>query len=211
MGYCYGANGIVCDKCGTDAKSAGVRKRTCKYKVTPTNRDGSRGAPLAYCPAPALCKACYKAEGGINGVHPADRCGAAAAESQREYDDEARRYAAGDQRVVSAANASISRSHYPDDYPAPDGWVRCITNTDRVIHVPADEYGNLSGGWVDQYPGAVDPSTGEPVNTPEAHPAIVAPEDPDEWVPGQQALCHAGPRVDPVVAATGQQSLMFDV
>lgn len=40
MGYCYGPNGLACDKCDTDI---GVRKRPC---------------PVKWCQALALCRAC---------------------------------------------------------------------------------------------------------------------------------------------------------
>ena len=45
MGYCYGQNGLACDKCDTDEPDARVRKRPC---------------PVKWCQAPALCAACNR-------------------------------------------------------------------------------------------------------------------------------------------------------
>lgn len=57
MGYCYTSpkgrsrGRLCCDACPS---STGVRKRTCPHKViTPA------GHSLPYCPAPALCAACW--------------------------------------------------------------------------------------------------------------------------------------------------------
>ena len=82
MGYCYFGSGpnknkLCCDACGDGIG----RKRTCTEKV-----DG-----LPYCPAPSLCKECFKKEGGSKKIHaqckePADRSRAERAAKQAKLD-----------------------------------------------------------------------------------------------------------------------------
>jgi hypothetical protein len=89
MGYGYGrtASGrsaLSCDNCGS---LEGTRKRVCVYTVLMAADDNGRRHSLPYCPAPALCSACLKAEGGIRGVH-GDSCRDGAAASQAGYDAE---------------------------------------------------------------------------------------------------------------------------
>lgn len=79
MGYCYSSAGqLVCDECG----KPGARKRLCPLRA------GRR-----YCPAPALCRDCYRAAGGRR-IH--DRCAPLAAEVQRRLVERQQRLAAGD-------------------------------------------------------------------------------------------------------------------
>ena len=92
MGYSTDWTGrLACDSCG---HSGGVRKRRCPYKVD--HHDGT--APLSYCMAPALCDACYKAEGGLRGVH-GERCRENAAKAQEMADAEHARLVAGDAKI----------------------------------------------------------------------------------------------------------------
>lgn len=92
MGYCYDRdNGLVCDSCGGSGPRLGVKKRTCAYRV-----DG-----MPYCPAPALCSACYRDEGGLRGVH-GEKCQAGAAKSQAESDAMSARRAAGELFISGA-------------------------------------------------------------------------------------------------------------
>jgi len=73
MGYCYTkGGGLVCDSCDSDAN---VKKRHCPHTV-----DG-----LPYCPAPALCNACWE-KYGKNKIHAG--CKEPAAARQQEMDDE---------------------------------------------------------------------------------------------------------------------------
>lgn len=98
MGYCYDMrNRLCCDKCGA---SGGVRKRRCPYMVL---GDSSRGPRFAmhYCSCPALCSVCYKALGGLRGVH-GQECKDGAARSQAEYDAAQAKLDAGDLAVLAA-------------------------------------------------------------------------------------------------------------
>lgn len=100
MGYCFDYRGrLSCDSCGA---AGGVRKRKCAYKVRSASHLGEahRGS-LPYCPAPALCGACYKKHGGLRGVH-GEICRDGAAASQAREDAIQARFDAGDQLARSA-------------------------------------------------------------------------------------------------------------
>lgn len=87
MGYSYGRNArgnwvLACDGCGG---LGGVRKRLCPHRVLMSAQHGPRGW-LRWCPAPALCAACFRREGGTAGIH--EGCAQAAADCQAEQDRE---------------------------------------------------------------------------------------------------------------------------
>lgn len=107
MGYCYYNGRLCCDKCGTND---GARKRQCPYKVTcsalQSAVQGYRPT-LPYCTAPVLCATCYRAKGGLRGVH-SDACRDGAAKAQAEDDAEQARLERGDSRVVSACGGPHS-------------------------------------------------------------------------------------------------------
>ena len=109
MGYRYDKAGhLCCDRCG---KSAGVRKRTCPYKVLGHSLDGPRRW-LPYCPPLMLCGFCYTAM-GQRLMHR--ECRAPAAVSQAEDDEIERQLDAG---------ASLSVDAYGDWEPTvPKGMV----------------------------------------------------------------------------------------
>ena len=96
MGYCYernrnGSSGrLCCDSCGD---AGGVRKRTCPHKV-----HYGDGTALPYCPAPALCEACWEKH-GKNKIHA--ECKDRAAASTAEEAARQRRHDAGDHEVKS--------------------------------------------------------------------------------------------------------------
>lgn len=75
---------LCCDKCG---QSGGVRRRTCPYKIrTDSLRSMYGNRPvLNYCSPWALCSPCFKALGGLRGIH-GDECRDGAARSQAEAD-----------------------------------------------------------------------------------------------------------------------------
>ena len=100
MGYSYGMDArgrftrLACDSCG--AADGTTRKRTCRFKVR-----YFEGGALPYCPAPALCPACFTKHGGSKGIH-GDSCRDGAARSQAREDERGRRRAAGELEVKSA-------------------------------------------------------------------------------------------------------------
>ena len=134
MGYGYGRNAsgreaLACDGCGT---VGGVRKRTCPHKVLgDTSRSATRYA-LAYCPAPALCAACWERH-GKNAVH--DQCKAGAAASQREADASQARLDAGELVLVAGYGSWDDR--------VPDGCSGALfRNGEREVFVtmPSETY-----------------------------------------------------------------------
>ena len=95
MGYCYTKNReLVCDACNS---AGGVKKRRCPHKVFHTDHRTGHRVGLNYCPAPALCDACFEKYGKNKGVHGG--CKAKAAASQQRQDAEDARLDAGDHRV----------------------------------------------------------------------------------------------------------------
>lgn len=103
MGYGYGWTetgrmALACDKCGN---VGGVRKRTCPYKVSSSAHRSTGRYTLPYCPAPALCSPCYKALGGLRGVH-GQSCAEGAAAMQATEDAEQAALDAGDLLVAAA-------------------------------------------------------------------------------------------------------------
>jgi hypothetical protein len=105
MGYCYDrrTGRLVCDSCG---RSQDVRRRKCKYKVT-----DHTGLTLPYCYPPALCPTCYKAEGGLSGVH-GETCRTGAAASQARDDLVGATLAAG------GAISTVGYGDWHEDVPA---------------------------------------------------------------------------------------------
>lgn len=102
MGYCYDmSNRLCCDRCG---QSGGVRKRTCKYTVLGDSirTPGGTRHRMNYCYPPALCASCYKAMGGLRGIH-GDDCRDGAAKSTAEADAIEALLDAGELFVVSAS------------------------------------------------------------------------------------------------------------
>ena len=133
MGYCYDSSGrLACDSCG---KVGGVRKRTCPHKV-----DG-----LPYCPAPALCSDCFKAEGGLAVLHR--ECKALAEKRQREEDDLRAHVQAG-RLVVKSAVGSWHKT-------VPAGMVGVtfagLSGQERRL-VPEADYHPIERRYLDQYP-----------------------------------------------------------
>lgn len=94
MGYSYGRtasgrSGLSCDSCGSVGQT---RKRVCPYTVLSSSSHSAKRFAVPYSPAPALCPACFKAEGGIRGVHGQDcKDGAAAAQVKAAGVDRQRR------------------------------------------------------------------------------------------------------------------------
>jgi len=131
MGYCYGRDKsgkqrLACDSCGTIERT---RKRTCPFKVS----------GLPYCPAPALCVACYAKRGGKK-LH-AD-CEAPAKAAQAEDDACAAILACGEYRVAAA---------WGDWHPTvPEGWVGVLLRNghldERLRLALKDEYDRLFAG-----------------------------------------------------------------
>lgn len=81
MGYVFDMRGrLCCDRCGT---SGGVRRRTCPHTVLSDSLRGGRQR-LPWCSPPAYCSGCYKAAGGVHGIH--DQHEAPAAEDQAKAD-----------------------------------------------------------------------------------------------------------------------------
>lgn len=109
MGYCFGQNErgnwvLACDGCG---RVGGVRKRTCPHKVLGDSLRTPNGTryEMRYCSPPAYCGACYKARGGLRGVH-GDSCRDGAAQSQAEYDAVEADLDKGELFVVSASTVA---------------------------------------------------------------------------------------------------------
>lgn len=99
MGYSYSSDGrLACDNCGD---VGGVRRRKCPYTVLTDSSRGPRHT-LNYCPPPALCSPCYRALGGLRGVHPDSRCGVGSRASQAAYDATQAKLDAGDAVAVAA-------------------------------------------------------------------------------------------------------------
>lgn len=142
MGYSYSVPGnrLCCDNCGG---TGSTRKRRCPHKVT------SQGVqPLPYCPAPALCAACWAKLGGAAGVH-GDRCRDGAKQAQAEDDALVARLDAGEQLV---------RTAWGDwDPDTPTGMVRVMTwgrgGVEGMYLMPADDYSG--GGFIGDYPTAI--------------------------------------------------------
>lgn len=146
MGYSFGQNSagrwvLACDKCGRIG--GGVRKRKCKYMVSDEG-----GHALPWCPAPALCSACFRALGGTAGVH-GDVCRDGAALAQADYDRKAGRLAAGDKLVRVAYGDWHAR--------VPKGAVLVgFKGSDQVWEyrlMPKDVY--TGGGYLSDYPDSI--------------------------------------------------------
>ena len=131
---------LACDKCGT---VGGVRKRTCRYRVSDEG-----GQTLPWCPAPALCSACFRVLGGTAGIH-GEVCRNGAALAQADYDRKAARLAAGDKLV------RVGYGSWHADVP--DGSVLVgFSGTDRVMEyrlMAKDVYKN--GGFLSDYPDSI--------------------------------------------------------
>lgn len=146
MGYSYGLNpstgrmALACDACPA---VGGVRKRQCTHRVT-----DEYGRALPYCPAPALCDACYRARRAT--LH--DACAEPARRSQAEYDARRARIEAGDLPIRAAWG------DWSKDVPA--GWTLVLFGLalpDAPEHwrlVPAAEY--RGAGFLSDHPGAVE-------------------------------------------------------
>lgn len=137
MGYSYGSRGRCCDNCGRDG---GTRLRTCPHRVE--YFDGTRALP--YCPAPALCSACYAEHKPT--LHQDCAEGARlSTETNRRIAD---RKAAGERQVKAAWG------DWHDETPA--GMVRVVDHLGDYWIITADEYGARSGdNFVTNYPSAV--------------------------------------------------------
>lgn len=143
MGYSFGYNDngrLVrsCDRCGA---VGGVRKRTCRFKVT-----YAEGYSLPYCYPPALCSDCAKKLKPLHG----ESCQVGAAKATAREVERKARLVSGDFEVRSAFG------HW---HPAvPQAWVgvRFVSlNGDVWKLLPATDY-NGAGGWLSEYPTAVD-------------------------------------------------------
>jgi hypothetical protein len=142
MGYSFDMRGrICCDWCGT---SGGVRKRTCPHMVS-----DETGHALPYCPAPALCAACYKKFGPSKVLHADCKVGAEAA--QRDYDNARKRLADGDWQVRAAYGTWHDK--VPDHMTMI--MVRNREGTERHYLIPADEYDYGKKRWLSDYPNAL--------------------------------------------------------
>lgn len=145
MGYSYDmSNRLCCDNCGT---SGGVRKRKCPHVVTTDSARGPRVA-IHYCYPPALCNGCYRANGGLRGVH-GQSCKDGAARSQAEYDVTEAKLAAGDLIVLAAWG----------DWQAkvPEGMCGVMFGKTGVAVyrlVPHDSYQPRAKGFLSDYPEA---------------------------------------------------------
>lgn len=144
MGYLYASGGgaLCCDSCGASGREAGTRKRKCPHVVrgaTEVSWDGRMvRRSLPYCSAPALCKECYRREGGLRGVHA--QCAAPAAEAQNREDLREARLQAGEWQVKWASS---------DSKLIPEGHVlvgfRNLQGEERERVFPRDVYRSLSG------------------------------------------------------------------
>lgn len=157
MGYGYavsdsGRYALACDGgCGRAGSAQSVRKRPCPHKVS---HDGFK---LPYCPAPALCSACYKRHGGLRGVH-GENCREGAAASQAREDAKQAKLASGEKEVKAAWGSWQSN--------VPDGKVgivvRAADGQESYHLVPAEQYN--SGGWLSDYDN--EPWSGPSGNAP---------------------------------------------
>jgi hypothetical protein len=137
MGYCYDMRGrICCDACGDSGQT---RKRTCPHKVSYPN-----GGSLPYCPAPALCSACYEKHKAT--LH--QDCKEGAAKSTARYAAEAARVQSGDPQVKAAFGDWHEK--------VPKGFVGVLFEDKdrREIYklMPANHY--LGGGFLGDYTSA---------------------------------------------------------
>lgn len=145
MGYSYGRSDtgrwiLACDGCGAIGDT---RKRACKYKVT-----SERGQTLPWCPAPALCGACFRVAGGTAGIH-GETCREGAAMAQAEYDRKAARLAAGDKAVFVGYgdwHAQVAAGMVVAGFRGADG-------TEEYRTMPKDTY--KGGGYLSDYPDAL--------------------------------------------------------
>lgn len=146
MGYSYGINpdtgrmALVCDACG---EVGGVRKRRCPHLVT-----DEYGQELPYCPAPALCDACWKTRRAT--LH--DVCAEPARAASVEYAARREKIAAGDLPV---------RAAWGDWSPGvPEGWTLVLFGLPRPLAeehwrlVPPGEY--LPRGFLSDHPNAAE-------------------------------------------------------
>lgn len=149
MGYSRDYRGrLCCDRCG---QGGGARKRTCPHTVLTDSTRGPR-ARLAYCYPPALCGPCYKAEGGLRGIH-GQRCADGAATSQAEYDATEARLDAGEFQVLAAWG------DWQDGVPEGRCGVLFGGRDGQVWKLVADgEYDPGPGRkpWLSDYPDATD-------------------------------------------------------
>jgi hypothetical protein len=143
MGYGYarsasGRYALACDGgCGRAGSAQGVRKRPCPHKAA--YYQYGRRYELPYCPAPALCSACYKRHGGLRGIH-GESCREGAAASSAKAEEKQARLDAGE-KISEAAWGSWCES-------VPEGKVGLVFQGkvgDREYHlVPAEAYHNGS-------------------------------------------------------------------
>lgn len=135
-GYAVSANGryaLACDGgCGRAGSAQGVRKRSCPHKAA--DYQYGRRYELPYCPAPALCKECYKRHGGLRGIH-GESCRIGAAESTVRAEEKQAKIEAGEMLSTTAWG-----SWYES---VPEGKVGLAFegNAGRSYHlVPAEQY-----------------------------------------------------------------------
>ena len=142
MGYSYertasGRHALCCDACG---KSGGVRKRTCKYKVT------HNGFSIPYCPPPALCSNCYATHKAT--LH--DGCKAGAEASQAREDARQAQLQSGE------SLSSVGFGSWHD--LVPDGMVgrgfKALDGTMTFVLLP-NELDQTRGDALSAYPEAV--------------------------------------------------------
>lgn len=152
MGYGYGRSDrgrwvLACDGCG---RTGGVRRRTCPYMVRPMD-----GSGLPYCPAPAYCADCYRARGGLYGVHGADCAKGAAQMNDREL-VRGLRLADGDLEVLAAYGAWHEA--------VPEGMVGVMfgglgarrgAGAREFRLIPADRYDPRRKQYLSDYPEAM--------------------------------------------------------
>ena len=154
MGYSYGRTSsgryaLCCDSCGN---TGGVRKRTCRFKVSYHD-----GMVLPYCYPPALCSPCFAKRGGGKGIHGED-CKNGAAASQAEQDAKAAKLAAGDKQVMAAWGTWFA--------DVPEGMSLVLfRGADKIEDyrlMPEDDY--KTGGFLSDYPNTIPATeTGAPL------------------------------------------------
>lgn len=152
MGYSYGytetgRQALACDQCGT---VGGVRKRKCPYMVLTDSSRGPR-VKIHYCYPPALCGGCYKAAGGLRGVH-GQQCADGAAQSQAEDDANQAKLDAGDLIVLAAWG------DWQDKVPEGKTGVLfgAYGKTDTYRLVAAGDYNPRTKGFLSDYPDAIE-------------------------------------------------------
>ena len=129
MGYSYqttpsGQQALCCDNCPAAGREAGVRRRTCPWRVTYMD-----GSSLPYCSAPALCSACYRALGCRAGVHAHCKEGADAS-TARESAMRAR---------IQAGDLPVRAAFGDWKTGVPAGWTLVVFGVGQGAGVPPRE------------------------------------------------------------------------